>query len=128
MDIHFIDLSEDRLPPDEVRIRDFKVEPYSDGRRVRVTLQLTPFQKRPSGEIVITNALGERVAEASIVETMEVTSEYTLHLRTPDRSGTFTARVIVFYSQPIEEITEGNQIIAMPERSVVDEAETEFEM
>ena len=128
MDIHFIDLSEDLVPPEDVRIRDFKVEPYSDGRRLRVSLQVTPFQKPPSAEVVITNLMGERVAEINIIETAEINSEYTLHLRTPDRTGTFTAHVVVFYSQSIDEITEDKQIIAMPERTIVDETKIEFEM
>ena len=128
MDINFTDLSEVPLPPKEVRIRDFYVQPYPDGKRVRVTLALTPFQKRPSGELLITDLLGNRVASANIIETIDPQMELTMHLRTPDPQGEFTARALIFYTDSIEDITEGEQIVAHPERQIVDEMEVQFSM
>jgi hypothetical protein len=128
MDINFTDLSEVPLPPGEVRIRDFRVEPYPDGKRVRVYLELTPFQVRPSGELFITDPLGNRVAVANIIETIDAKMELTMHLRTPDPQGTFTAWVIIFYTDSLDDITEGDQIVAAPERRVVDEQEVQFKV
>lgn len=128
MDIHFSDLSEVPLPPDEVRIRDLGVEPYPDRKRLRLSLELTPFQKPPSGEIYITDLLGNDVASVSIIEAIDAKMDLTLHLRIPDPQGAFTARVIIFYSADIDEVTEGNQIVAMPEKKIVDEMEIRFEI
>ena len=126
MDINFTDLSEVPLPPHEVRIRDFRVEPYPDGKRVRVYLELTPFQKRPSGELFITDQLGNQVATANIIETIDPQMELTMHLRTADPQGPFTARVLIFYTDSLEDITEDDQIVSAPGRQVVDEKETTF--
>lgn len=128
MDINFTDLSEVPLPPDEVRLRDFRVDPYPDGKRVRVYLELTPFQKRPSGELFITDLLGTLVATANIIETIDPKMELTMHLRVPDPRGAFTARVLIFYTDSLEDITEDDQIVAAPERRVVDEREVHFEI
>ena len=128
MDIHFTDLSEVPLPPDEVRIRDLQVEPYPDGKRLRLSLELTPFQKPPSGEVFITDLLGNRVATASIIEAIDAKMQLTLHLRVPDAQGAFIARAIIFYSADIDEITEDDQIVAMPEKKIVDEMEVQFEI
>ena len=128
MDIHFTDLSEVPLPPDEVRIRDLQVEPYPDRKRLRLFLELTPFQKPPSGEVFITDLLGNQVATASIIEAIEAKMQLTLHLRIPDPRGEFTARVIIFYSADIEDVTEDDQIVAMPEKKIVDEMETQFDI
>lgn len=128
MDIHFTDLSEVPLPPEEVRIRDLQVEPYPDGKRLRLSLALTPFQKPPSGEVFITDMLGSQVATASIIEAMDAEMQLTLHLRTPATAGAFTARVLIFYSADIDEVTEDDQIVAMPEKKIVDEKEIQFEM
>ncbi|HBX70831.1 MAG TPA: hypothetical protein DEH25_15995 [Chloroflexi bacterium] len=121
MDIQFTDLSEIPVPPDEVRIRDLGVTPYSDGVRLRLSLELTPFLKPPSGEIFITDLLGNPVAAVNFIEAIDAKMQYTLHLRSADPHGEFTARVIIFYSASIDEITEGDQIIAMPEKKIVHE-------
>ena len=126
MDIHFTDLSEVPLPPGEVRIRDFGIEPYPDGKRLRITLELTPFLKPPSSEILITDRLGNLVATANIIEIIDPKIALTMHLRTPDPQGEFTARVLIFYTESLEDITEDDQIIAPPTRQIVDEKETQF--
>ena len=126
MDINFSDLSEVPLPPKEVRIREFKVEPYPDGKRLRLTLELTPFLKPPSSEIFITDLLGNQVATANIIEAFDPKMELTMHLRTPDPQGMFAARVLIFYTESLEDITDGDQIIAPPARQVVDEKEITF--
>jgi hypothetical protein len=126
MDIHFTDLSEVPLPPNEVRIQDFRLEPYPDGKRVRVYLELTPFQKRPSGELFIKDLLGNQVASANIIETIDPKMELTMHLRIPNPKGAYQAQVIIFYSDTLEDITEDDQIIKTPGRHIVDEKEKSF--
>ncbi len=127
MDIFFTDPSDVPLPPDEVRIRQFKAEPWPDGRRVKIYLEVTPFQKKPSGEVIITDISGQPVATASIIETIAPKMEINMHLRTPEPSGEFSASVVLFYLQEFEEEQDG-EIIAPPERMIVDEAQTSFEI
>ena len=66
MDIFFQDPSEIPLPPEEVRIREVRAEPWPDGQRVRVYLEVDPFQQRPNADVKITDAAGEEEAQASI--------------------------------------------------------------
>ena len=128
MDIQFTDLSEVPLPPSDVRIRNLSMDPYPDGKRLRLNLELTPFQKPPSGEILITDLLGNPVASASLIEVIDAQMQLTLHLRTSEPQGQFTAHVIIFYSGDIDDLTEGDQIVAMPEKLIVDEFELNFEI
>ena len=39
---------EGALPPEAVRILDLSAQPQTDGRRVRVRVSITPFEKDPS--------------------------------------------------------------------------------
>jgi hypothetical protein len=97
MDIFFQDPAAIPLPPDEVRILEFRAEPWSDNRRIRIRLSITPFQKRPNGEIAITDDEGTEVAAFSIIETISPKMEFTVHLRGGRENGQFTASVILFY-------------------------------
>ncbi len=128
MDLFFADPEDVPLPPEEVRIREFKADPWPDSRRVKVYLEVTPFQKRPSGEIVIRDDSGQPVASANIIETIDPKMEINLHLRGSDLSGVFTAVVVLFYLQEIDEDQPEDQPIAPPQRMIVDEAQTTFEI
>lgn len=69
------------LPPADVRFLDLHVEPWPDGRRVRVHVTLTPFQERPNLLITVLTPSGEEVCSANIIESMEDRFVFTLHLR-----------------------------------------------
>lgn len=97
MDIFFQDPHEIPLPPDEVRIRDLQVQTHPDGKRVRIYLEFDPFQKRPSAELVITNSLGEAVADTSIIESMTRKLEITMHLRETDPQNPYTLAATLYY-------------------------------
>lgn len=125
MDIFFADSDQVPLPPEDVRIREFQANPLSDGQRVRVYLEVTPFQKRPSGEVVIKDDRGNQVASVNIIETIDPKMELTIHLRIPETEGEYTVSAILFYLEEIEGEDEG-EIPIRPERIVVDEAETNF--
>jgi hypothetical protein len=71
----------ERLPPEETRIVSLDAQPYADGDRVRVEMEITPFQTRPYIDLTVTDTKGEEVAAASIVEPMSWKLELTLHLR-----------------------------------------------
>lgn len=85
-----------RAAPEETRITLLKAEPYPDGQRVRVSLEITPFQQRPYIEMLLTDSNGDEVASTTIVEPMAWNLELTLHLRGA-KPGLFTLEARLFY-------------------------------
>ncbi len=142
MDFFFNDPNEIRLPPDEVRIRDLQVQVLDEGRKVKVYLEVDPFQKRPNAELTITDPQGIPVANVSIIESMLRKMELTMHLRGEPHSGQHTIEAVLFYaSMPKPEPTSPQtgpsesasrepsfQDLEQIERRVVDTASRVFEM
>lgn len=126
MEIFFTDPNDVPLPPEEVHIREFNATPLPDGRRVRVYLEIAPFQKRPSGEVVIRDSSGKPVASASIIETIDPRMEITMHLRSPETTGEYSVSVILFYLDEIEEGENEGEVVLKPDKMVVDEAKINF--
>ncbi len=86
MDFFFPEDGLQRLSPAETHITSLRAEPYPDGQRVRVDLEITPFQTRPHIEVTLSDADGTEVAAASIVEPMAWKLEFTMHLRGASKS------------------------------------------
>jgi hypothetical protein len=127
MDIFFQDPSEIPLPPAEVRIRELKAQPWVDGQRVGVYLEIDPFQKRPNAEISILNDQREEVASVSIIETIDRKMELTMHLRGVKAPGNYTIQATLFYAEQNDD--EDNSPESKPDlqtRSIVDRAQTSF--
>jgi hypothetical protein len=125
MDLFFQDPSVIPLPPEEVRIREMRVKPYLDGKRVRVRVELDPFQRRPSLEMTILNAKAEQVVQARVIETMARTLEMTLHLREDQPCGQYTFHCLLYYQdaptpEPVESLVE------YPPPKVVDQRQVSF--
>lgn len=131
-DIFFTDPDEVPLPPQEVRILLFKVEPNPDGRRVVVHFQLTPFQEKPNIEISIHDTDDIGVAQLNVVEAIENRMDFTVYLRNENTSGEYTAYMRVIYSN-LDDFELGDRedvpletIFAEIEHNVVDTVETSF--
>ena len=123
MDIFFQDPSEVPLPPSEVRIRELRAEPWPDGRRVKVYLEVDPFQRRPHAEIFVRDSEGELVAQVSVIEPMSRKMEFTIHIRLDETAGDYSIEAILFYTEPIPEPVESDEEQAppeLPEHEVVD--------
>jgi hypothetical protein len=129
MDIFFADPSEVPLPPDEVRIRELKATPL-DERRVRVYLDVDPFQKRPNIELSILDEGGKTLASASIIETMSRKMELVMHLRGAQPGSTCALQAILFFATlPQVQVDENPEIPGEPgpiERMDVDQTGTSF--
>jgi hypothetical protein len=99
MDFFFPEDDLQRATPEETRITSLTAEPYPDGERVHVNIQMTPFQTRPTIEVTLTDATGEEVATASIVEPMSWKLEFTMHLRGASKAnvGPFTLEAKLYY-------------------------------
>jgi hypothetical protein len=89
----------DRKPPAEVRILDLHAEPWPDGRRVRVHLELTPFQEKPNLSLVITTRVGDISASAAVIESFTHKLVITLHLRAVDPTGSYRLEASVSYPE-----------------------------
>ncbi len=127
MDIFFQDPDDIPLPPNEVRIREFSATPYPDGHRIRVFIEVTPFQRKPSGEIAIVNGTGREVASASIIETVTKRMELTMHLRDAETGGAYTATAEIFYGEsPAEDANGSDKTYELPQRIIVDSTEITF--
>ncbi len=85
--------------PEETHILALNAVPYEDQRRVRLSLEITPFRVRPHLEILVLNAKGEEVASTSIIEPMSWKLELTLHLRDGGQHNPYTAQVLLFYPE-----------------------------
>ncbi len=96
MDFFFPEDGLQRVTPEETHITSLTAEPYPDGQRVRVNIEITPFLTRPYIEILLTDAEGDEVATASIVEPMGWKLEFTMHLRGANRSP-FQIEARLFY-------------------------------
>ncbi len=81
MDFFFPEDNLIRATPEETRVTSLAAEALPDGRRLRVNLEITPFQKRPYIEAALNDADGEEVASTSVVEPLSWKLEFIMHIR-----------------------------------------------
>lgn len=97
MDFFNIPEGANLLPPEEVRIRSLRIEPWPDGRRIKVFIELTPFQQKPSLDLTITDESGDEFANVSIIETMMTRLVLTMHLPEGAQPGEYRLAASLFY-------------------------------
>lgn len=94
-------------PPEEITIEGVQAAPFPDNRRVRVTVELTPFRERPNLDIGIFDQQGRQIASSTAIAIMNVQTSYVLHLRgVDDPIGTYTVRVALFYEDQPPQATQ----------------------
>ena len=86
-----------RTAPEETKILSLTAEPYEDGRRVRVNIEISPFEKRPHLEFVLTDTENKEISSASFVEPMAWKLEFTLHLRVKPADGPLDLVARLYY-------------------------------
>ena len=96
MDFFFPEDALQRMPPEETRITSLKAQPYPDGYRLRVNIEMTPFQTRPHLEVLLKDANDDEVASSSIVEPMGWKIEFTMHIR-GELKNPYTLEAKLFY-------------------------------
>jgi hypothetical protein len=72
-------------PPGEVRFYELHIEPWPDGRRIRVHLTITPFQQPPNLFVSAFDSKGNEVANVSIIELTDEKMTFTIHLRSNEK-------------------------------------------
>ncbi len=98
MEFFFPEDNLSRAVPEETHILVLAAEPHPDGRRLRVNLEITPFQKRPYIEVILNDADGEEAASTSIVEPMSWKLEFVMHVR-GERRNPYTLRARLYYPE-----------------------------
>lgn len=100
-DIHFFDDPGSAPQPREsIRVEHVALEPYPDGRRVKISLRLTPFgpADRPNLNIAVRDEAGLEVATMSVIESLESDFALTIHLRGAETpQGDYAVEVSLFY-------------------------------
>ena len=96
MDFFFPEDQLQRMSPEETHITSLTAQPYPDGYRLHVNIEMTPFQKRPHLEVILKDAEGEEVASTTIVEPLSWKIEFTMHIR-GDLKNPYTVEARLFY-------------------------------
>lgn len=98
MDFFFPEDNLTRAVPEETRITSLRAEPYEDRGRVRINIEVTPFQKRPHIDVTLFDAQGEEVTTTSLVEPLSWKLEFTLHIRgKADPVGKYKLEAQLYY-------------------------------
>lgn len=96
MDFFFPEDSLNRMTPEETKILGLSAQPYPDGYRLRVNMEITPFQKRPHIEAILIDANGDEIASTSLIEPMSWKLEFTMHIR-GELNNPYTLEAKLFY-------------------------------
>jgi hypothetical protein len=100
MEIEWADQNAVPRPPEDVRFVRVTAEPYADGRRIKLTYELTPFQKRPNLEIRLEDELGTEQGSITIIETMDSKFTLTAHIRSEvPAEGRLQVRSVLGYEE-----------------------------
>lgn len=91
---------EDGLPPQEVRAIALLAEPWPDSsRRVRITLEITPFIERPNLEVTLLDENNFEVSSINIIESIDARMTFTMHIRREESNGPYTLSVKIVYPE-----------------------------
>lgn len=98
MNIDFFEPKDVPQPRANIQIQRIAVKPMPDGWRVKLEIDVTPFQERPSLEVRLRTATGQEVADLSIIETMHRNMEFMLHIRgVPTPVGDYVLEADLYY-------------------------------
>jgi|DewCreStandDraft_5_1066085.scaffolds.fasta_scaffold01834_15 hypothetical protein len=87
------------VPREQVAIEQVAFEPLPDGRRIRVSITLTPFVDRPNLDILLLTPDRRQVSSLSVVEALERQMEFTLHIREPQTLPQYIGRVELYFEE-----------------------------
>ena len=112
MDIQFFD-NPFEMPKsrEDVRLKELGLYVYEDGRRVAVGFNLTPFIERPSIEVRVLNARGEKAGWLNVIETLDANFSLTMHLRDREPTEVYEVTAVVYYQTPETERMDVHQVV-----------------
>jgi hypothetical protein len=88
-------------PTETIHFEEFRVEPWLDGRRVRVHVTLSPFTVRPNLEAAIFNADEIELQRVHIIENTDVRLVFTMHLLGAQIPGKFLLHAQVYFDPEV---------------------------
>jgi hypothetical protein len=104
----------ERLPSADVRFLNLEAIPDPDFKRLKINLELTPFQQRPEIELTLNDSNGVEVASASIIEPVNWKLELNLHIRkNSTKVQRYTLNTILLYPE-LGEVDRRTLIIEIP--------------
>ena len=112
LEFFFPELSENGanvpVPPAEMRFLELRAEPVIDDGplRIRVYVEVTPFQKRPFIEVTLSGENGDEIATASVIEPMQRKNVFTMHIRSQQQRGKFSLYARLYYPSNTENPTD----------------------
>lgn len=101
-------------PREDVRLNRLGLYMYPDNRQVAVGFDMTPFFEKPSIEVNITNARGEKAASLTVIEAMEPNFSLVMHLRDEGPTERYQVEAMVYYRS----LETGRQIVHQIEKSL----------
>ena len=96
MEFFFPEDNLNRMVPEATHITAVSAEPYPDGYRVHVKIEMTPFQKRPHIDVLLKDADHEEGASTTIVEPLNWKIEFTMHIR-GELNNPYTIEARLYY-------------------------------
>lgn len=73
---------EDGVSPQDMRLIELQAQPWpEDSRRVRITLEITPFLERPDLHVQIQDMQGTEISSITIIESIDSRMTFTMHIR-----------------------------------------------
>ena len=99
MDFFFPEDGLARAVPEETKLNSLTAQPYPDGYRLRVNIEVTPFQIRPYIEVILKDSNGDEVASTSIVEPLSWKLEFTMHIRSEELHNPYTLNARLYYPE-----------------------------
>jgi len=131
MDIFFTNPEDIPLPPEKMEIRKLIATPSDDGKRVAVEIEITPFQQRPNLELTVFNQENREVTSLSVVEAIENTMTFTLHLREPEPNRQYQVEVQLFYAK-LDNLDEDEDSLikdlVLDSKTIITTSKTSFEI
>ena len=104
-------------PPSEVRFIDVHIEPWPEGQKVRVHVELTPFTEPPSLDISIVDGEGHEISSTSVIETAARKVVFTMHLRDHAPHQRYTLKARIVYPSIIEPVEQTEVAFELPDPS-----------
>ncbi len=97
MFIQIEDPSDLPRPPEEVQIRSVDIDPYPDGQRLHVLIELTPFTEPPDLSLRVMDLDGVELADLSIIGAHQNKLGLTVHLRGSNYKSPLSLEAVVQY-------------------------------
>jgi hypothetical protein len=107
---------ENAVAPEATRFTEAHVEPWPDGKRVRIHARLTPFQKPPNLSFTIYDPHGVEAANVLIIENIDFDFVITMHIRSQIIPGEYVLEGLLSYDE-LGTVDETRIVFSLPDET-----------